>query len=399
MAAGCEKLRVSLLTGGGDRPYAHGLALSLAEAGVASDFIGSDFLESDELRSNPLVRFLNLRGDMDPQVPVLAKVARVLKYYGRLMTYAATTKVKTFHILWNNKIETFDRTFLLIYYKALGKRLVYTVHNVNIRKRDGNDSCLNRATLKIQYALCDHLFVHTDLMKRELVREFGVSAGKITVIPFPINATVPSTDLTAEQARARLGLYPAHKVVLFFGNIAPYKGLHLLLEAMAQVICALPDARLVIAGRPKGDPAYWRGIEKRLNEADIKGLVISRIEYVPDEDTELFFKAADVLVLPYLSIFQSGVLFLSYNFGLPVLATDVGCFKDDIEEGRTGYVVRPGDTAALRDGILRYFASDLYLQLGRRRQDIRGYVAERHSWEGVAQVTCRVYSEITPPIA
>ena len=68
---------------------------------------------------------------------------------------------KIFHILWNNKFEFFDRTLLMLYYKLLGKKIVFTAHNVNIRKRDGNDSWLNRFSLKIQYQLVDHIFVHT----------------------------------------------------------------------------------------------------------------------------------------------------------------------------------------------------------------------------------------------
>ena len=66
-------------------------------------------------------------------------------------------------------------------------------------------------------------------------------------------------------------------------------------------------------------------------------------EFIPDEETEIYFKAADVLVLPYRHIYQSGVLFLGYSFGLPVLAADVGSLKDEIVEGKTGFVFRPED--------------------------------------------------------
>ena len=122
-------------------------------------------------------------------------------------------------------MEIFDRTLLLMYYRVLGKRLVFTVHNVNAGKRDGNDGFLNRLTLRIQYRLVDHLFVHTERMKRELMLDFGVSPEKVSVIPFGINSTVPDTALTRAEARQRLGLDASHKTILFFGNIAPYKGL------------------------------------------------------------------------------------------------------------------------------------------------------------------------------
>ena len=95
-------------------------------------------------------------------------------YYARLIRYAATAKPRIFHILWNNKFESFDRTLLMLYYKVLGKKIVLTVHNVNAGRRDSKDTRLNRLTLRIQYRLADHIFVHTEKMKRELIEEFGV---------------------------------------------------------------------------------------------------------------------------------------------------------------------------------------------------------------------------------
>src|ERR1700719_3563839 len=152
---------ISLLTGGGDRPYALGLAAALTSAGLAVDFIGSDDPALPELRNNHLVNFLNLRGDQNPGANLARKVARILTYYWRLIRYAATAKPKVFHILWNNKFELFDRTLLMLYYKLLGKRLVLTAHNVNIRKRDCTDTWLNRFSLRAQHQLVEHIMLHT----------------------------------------------------------------------------------------------------------------------------------------------------------------------------------------------------------------------------------------------
>ena len=96
-------------------------------------------------------------------------------YYAKLIRYAATAKPRIFHILWNNKFEFFDRTLLMLYYRLLGKRIVLTLHNVNAGRRDSKDTRLNRLTLRIQYRLADHIFVHTEKMKLELIEEFGVA--------------------------------------------------------------------------------------------------------------------------------------------------------------------------------------------------------------------------------
>jgi len=133
-------LRIALLTGGGDKPYALGMAAALTSVGIHVDFIGSDDLSVPELLSNDRVKFLNLRGDQSEQARLMAKGLRVLRYYTRLIVYAATATPKLFHILWNNKFPLFDRTLLMVYYKLLGKCVVFTAHNVNAGKRDRNDS-------------------------------------------------------------------------------------------------------------------------------------------------------------------------------------------------------------------------------------------------------------------
>lgn len=385
---------VALLTGGQDTSYALGLAASLLDREVPLEVVGSDDLESADLWGHPLVKFLNLRGSQDPDAPFLRKLVRVCGYYARLTAYAATARPGVFHILWNNKFETFDRTVLMAFYRLLGKRIVLTVHNVNAAARDGKDGVLNRATLRTQYALADHLFVHTDQMRQALIDDFKVDAAKVTVIPFGLNTVVPATDLTPADARRRLGLGPDHKVLLFFGNIAPYKGVEYLVRAMSRVVQAFPECRLVIAGRPKGPASYWPEIEQEIRDLGLQDKTVLRIGFVPDADVEVCFKAADACVLPYRHIFQTGVLFLAYGFGLPVIASDVGAVREDVIEGETGFVCRPLDSEALATAIAGYFASSLFARLADARNHIRELAERRHSWDGIAGTVASVYSAL-----
>lgn len=389
------RLNVSLLTGGGDKPYALGLTEALTAEGIELDFIGSDDLAVSELLSNPRVGFLNLRGDQRSGVDRMEKVFRVLRYYWKLIRYAATAKPKIFHILWNNKFHYFDRTLLMVYYRLLGKRVVLTAHNVNAGKRDGNDSLGNRLSLKIQYLLCDHIFVHTERMQRDLIAAFGIAGEKVSVISFGINKTVPNTRLATTDAKARLGITDTDKTLLFFGNIAPYKGLHCLVEAFLAILRDCRNYRLIIAGRPKGSDDYWTKIRETIDRSGADERIIRRIEYVPDEETEFYFKAADVIVLPYTQIFQSGVLLLSYAFGLPVIAADVGSLREEIVSGETGFVFKSEDPLDLGRAIGHYFESDLYKEIEHRRSWIVQYAAERYSWSKVAVITKAVYSKLT----
>jgi glycosyltransferase involved in cell wall biosynthesis len=386
------EIAVALLTGGGDRPYAFGLATELISRRVTLDVIGSDDLDCPEFRGKPGVNFLNLRGNQRPDVSFVRKVSRVSTYYAKLIRYAATAKPKIFHILWNNKLETFDRTLLMLYYRVLGKRVILTVHNVNAGRRDTKDTFFNRLTLRVQYRLADHIFVHSEKMKLELIEEFGAQEPRVTVIPFGINNAVPNTCLTPSEAKQRLGIRDGERTILFFGNIAPYKGLEYLITAFQQIRARRDDYRLIIAGRPKNCERYWTVIREAIHKDVQRGRVLLRADYIPDDETEVYFKAADVLALPYSHIYQSGVLFLGYSFGLPVLAADVGSLKDEVVEGKTGFVFRPEDPIDLARVIERYFASDLFADLNSRRQEIRDYATERHSWDVVGQVTMSMYA-------
>lgn len=404
MASSSSILKVALLTGGGDKPYVLGIVEALTSNGLSVDLIGSNDLLCPELLKNPQVNFLNLRGDQRDDATFVKKALRVSAYYARLVRYATTAHPKIFHILWNSRFELFDRTVLMLFYKMLGKKVVFTAHNVNARDRDGGDSFLNRATLKYQYRLCDHIFVHTKKMKGELMADFNVPDYKVSVIPFGINNTVPNTALTASEAKRKLGLSGREKTMLFFGNLAPYKGLEYLIAALATLAQTHPGYRLIIAGRVKkfttagnrntNCDQYWQDIQTAIARGGLGERIIQRIEFIPDEETELYFKAADVLVLPYTDIFQSGVLFLGYSFGLPAIVADVGSLKEEIIEGETGFVFPAKDPAALAKVIETYFSSDLYKNLEDRRQEIREYANERHSWAKVAAITAGIYSKI-----
>ena len=278
----------------------------------------------------------------------------------------------------------------------LGKKVALTAHNVNQARRDSKDSVLNRATLKIQYRLCDHIFVHTQKMKGELCRDFHVAEKSVTVIRHPVNDAFPDTELTPAEAKRRLGLRDDEKAILFFGRIRPYKGIEYLLDAFRLLSTdEQANYRLIVAGEPKkGSEDYLHEIQQSVERDFNQGQVILRIQFVPDEEMEVYLKGADVLVLPYKEIFQSGVLFLAYSFGLPVVATDVGSFREEIVEGNTGFLCKPGDPAELAKAIETYFASDLFKNLKVRRRGLKDYANANHSWHAVAELTRNAYAKM-----
>jgi glycosyltransferase involved in cell wall biosynthesis len=388
-------LRVAVLTGGVDRPYALGLTMALIKANIGVDVIGNDFIDSPEMHTTPNLTFFNLWPRTHVRSSQVAKIWKTLRHYVSLLCYTAQAKPKVFHILWNSKVQLFDRTLLMLYYKAFGKKIALTAHNVNQARRDGKDSHLNRLTLRIQYHLTDHVFVHTRKMKQQLVEEFGVAERRVSVIRHPINDAFPDTDLTVPQAKRRLGIRDEDKTLLCLGRIKPYKGIEHLLAAFKELSARDSSYRLLVAGEvQRGNEQYLNDLRQSVAPELDKGQILFHSHFIPDSEMEIYLKAADVLILPYNEIFQSGVLFLGYSFGLPVIATDVGSFREEIVAGKTGYICKPSDPSDLAATIDTYFRSDLYRNAGTHRQRIREYARVHHSWDAVADVTRAAYAQL-----
>ena len=384
-----------IAAGGGDLYYELGLCLGVTSNGVHVDYIGSDSVRNANVWEKENVTFINLRGSQDPAAHMATKIFRILIFYFRLIKYAWKTDSKLFHIQWPNKFVYFDRIFLNMYYKMLGKKLVFTAHNVNAGIRDGNDNSLNRFSLKVMYKIVDQIIVHTNNMKDLLIQGFGVSEGKVAVIQYGINDMVFESNLTRKEARGKLGLDEDEKIALFFGNIVPYKGLEYLLMALARQRNCNDSIRLIIAGKQdRNYEKYFESIQEIIKSQDLKGHIIEKVGHIPDEDIEIYFKTADVLVLPYKYIFQSGVLFLAYNFGLPVIASDVGSLREFIDEGKTGFICKPENVSDLYEKIIKYFKSDLFKNLDKNREEIKNNAKEKYSWEKIGKETVELYKRL-----
>jgi len=389
-------MKVSFFTGsevGGH--YELGLLSGLVSMPLHMDVIGSNYVMHSHILQNKNITFLNYFGDRSPNVSIIKKAYRIIKYYFLIIRYTLKTDSNLFHIQSINKFEIFDRTVLMVYYKMFRKKIIFTAHNIDKGERDEKNTFGNKFSLNFLYKIVDHLIVHTDKMRLQLIENFDVPESKITVIPHGIMDVVPKTNMTPTEARGKLDLTAKDKVILFFGNIAPYKGLEYLILALSKLVGKYSDLRVVLAGNIKDCKEYWEDVQKTIQEHGLSRNIISRIEHIPDGEVEIYFKYADVLALPYKHIFQSGVIFLSYNFGLPVIATDVGSLREDIIEGRTGFICKPESPDDLAEKIETYFYSDLYRNLKENRAKIIQNANERYSWRKIGEKTYSLYTSLT----
>lgn len=256
--------------------------------------------------------------------------------------------------------------------KSLGKGIKKCICCNNVMPHDRFPFA--KFLTKLIYKQGDMFIIHSKKEKQEFDKLMG--ADKNTFVGFcpDLNIIKPEYDsVTKEEARERLNLKENEQVMLFFGFIRKYKGLHHLLGAMAK--CQNnKQLRLIIAGD------FYENKDEYLdmiNEFGIQDKVRIYDGYIPDEDIPVYFNASDVVVLPYESATTSGVIQMAYHYDTPVIATDVGEFPDVVVENKTGYVVKRKDDSALAESIDKFFE-------GNQREEMKHYVRvekKKYSWD------------------
>lgn len=118
------------------------------------------------------------------------------------------------------------------------------------------------------------------------------------------------------------------------------------------------------------------------------------MSFIPDNDIEQYFQGADCIVLPYRSIYQSGVIFMAYTFGLPMILTDIGNFRDDILEGTTGLLIKKNTPEEIGETITRFFDSGMYKSQQEYREKIREWGFKNYSWDTIGAETRRLYASV-----
>lgn len=248
--------------------------------------------------------------------------------------------------------------------RSRGVRVLAVVHNALPHERHLGDAALGRFFLRA----CDGFVVMSDAVAEDL-RMLRRADAAVRRIDHPVYARF-GAPVPKDEARRRLGLPAEAPVLLFFGFVREYKGLHVLLDALPEVAAELPGVRLVVAGEFYDDPAPYRAQIERRGMGDH---VIVHDHYIPSEAVPAYFGAADLVVQPYVAATQSGVAQIAFHFERPVVVTDVGGLAEVVPHETAGLVVPPEDPAALASALVRFFREAMQAPLteGVRRQKRR----------------------------
>ena len=149
-----------------------------------------------------------------------------------------------------------------------------------------------------------------------------------------------------------LGFAVTDFVLLFFGYIRKYKGLDILLKAMPKILKEIPNANLLVVGESYEDFSFY---EKIVSELELSEHVKMENRFVANEEVGRYYLASDLVVLPYRTATQSGILNVAYGFNKPVLVTDVGGLAEFVDDKKTGIIVKPDSPQTLAEGVSEFF--------------------------------------------
>ncbi|MBF0147470.1 MAG: glycosyltransferase family 4 protein [Magnetococcales bacterium] len=387
-------MKTILFSSGGVDHYQMGLLEGLLKAGLTVEVVGNDRLNDYRYLFDqyPGAVAVNLRGGFSPGVSHGQKILRLLRSYGRVLRYPFRSDARLVHLQWLIRLQKLDRILLPLVFHLAGKKVVVTAHEIDPEARHRRSGPINRLTLRFYYAMAERIIVHTALMKQQLMEWFAVGPEKIHILPMGLNEFLFDPGLTRGEARKRLGLGMDKKVFLFFGMIAWFKGVDLLLEGFGALG---GDCHLIIAGRgATGVEGHVDQLRRFIDEKNWQDRVHFHLRHIADAEIATYFTAADCLVLPYRNLYQSAVLFMGLTFGLPIIATDVGTLRETIRDGDNGWICRPEDPKDLADRMHLFLRSDLSVHPDRHRARIRAQARAEYSWEEIGARTAVIYQEV-----
>lgn len=253
-------------------------------------------------------------------------------------------------------------------------RTIFILDNVIPHERRPGDRFLTRLALR----WVDAFIVQSEIVRRDLYEWFPEAKYRqVKYVAHPVYDCYSEANISTQEARLRLGLKSDAKILLFFGLVRRYKGLDVLLEAMPKILNELGgNIHLLVAGEfYEPEEAYYHHVEK----LGLTGHVTIVNQYIPNEEVGTHFRAADLLVLPYRSATQSGVVQVAYNFGLPVISTRVGGLPEVVQEGETGFLVEPENPEQLAESVVNFFKMNLTESMTENIKQAK----DRYSWDGM----------------
>ncbi|MCX6806604.1 MAG: glycosyltransferase [Candidatus Berkelbacteria bacterium] len=272
---------------------------------------------------------------------------------------------------------------MMSYAKSLGIPICLTIHDVFTVE----SMYVDPAAIELLYKLGDSFIIGNNSEKDKLQFYFNKKERDIVVVPHGPYYLFNKNKYTEERAKKELGLLNK-RVILFFGQIRPHKGLKYLIKALPIVIKDYKNTILYISSDLHLSTPELNEYLRRVEKSGVGNHIIMVKNYIPCEEVEKVFKAADVVVLPYTQVSQSGVLNLAFAFKKPVVVSDA-FFESSLINGKMGYVFPGGDYKTLASCISKIFSlPDTGKSMGKAGYE---YANLKNNWQNAAKLTLKAY--------
>ncbi len=299
--------------------------------------------------------------------------------------YAAGDIVHLQH--WKTS-TTFIYAVVIPILKIRRKKILLSIHNITPHSPDRFlifvDSILNRFVFRF----ADGFIVHNQRNKQRFQELYKLRERPIFVIGVGVHPPLITNNLSKKTARKHLQIPLKKKVLLNFGYLWEYKGMDVLLHALEMVVKEVPDVLLVITGTATTD---WSRYESIVQEKHLDSYLYKRLQYIPESEVDIYFAAADLVVLPYVPPFDThgGVGALAVALHKPLLVSDIGGLPEYVQDKRA--IVQPGDPDELAQKIITIL-SDRSLLASLKKDS--STIAKKITWDDIAKKTLNVYKQL-----
>lgn len=360
--------------------YTFSLARALRKCGVDVVVCG---IEDDDVSAYKDVPYLNIFGSYSKEKGPVQKILSYKKSWKRIIDYCQKESVDIVHVQWYI-FSPLDWSFHKKLRK-MGIKVVTTIHDLLPFNKKFYDFYYHK---KI-YSHSDMVINQARMNKDTLINDFGVDENKITYIPHGHYMDY-AEKATREESREYLKISDDRPMILFFGQIKKVKGVDVLINAMRTVADQHPEALCIIAGKVwKDDFSVYQGL---IDNLELKDNIRTDIRFIDDSEIKYYFNAADILALPYLQIYQSGVVLLGYAYEKPIVATTEGEFLTVVKDKETGLLVPAGNSEELAKALNWYLDNpDKAKQFAKAgKEDI----SVRLSWDTISQNLKQTYLDV-----
>lgn len=359
--------------------YSFSLCNELKNAGLDIGIV----IDTKEDLSECNVKTYSLFNSADKDKGKLKKMWNYIRSWKRIIDIMAREKYDILHVQWF-LLSPIDYYFISKINKMKIK-IIVTIHDILPFNKRFYDY---RYHEKI-YSCADKIIVQAKGNVSRFNDVFPQYSSRVVYIPHG-NFVEYANIHDKKSAKRYLDLPDDKKVILFFGQIKKVKGLGILIEAFANVCSKRKDIFLVIAGNVWND--NFDIYSQKINEFGISDNVRCDIKYIPDEEIEYYYSASDVNVLPYLNVYQSGVIQLAYAYCKPVIATKVGAFLEVVYDDVNGLLIEPNSVSELENAIYKIFENETkMINMGINGNEL---MKDKYSWQKISKSLYNIYYEV-----